>query len=179
MMTIDEVLAMDEKQIFDRKSIKIKPTDLSDTICAFANADGGTVAIGISDKHRKIEGVDRMCKELEAIGLPAPVFNNNTFILKTTVMSASFKSKMTDNVSIQPEHTLIEKNDASIYGKDALLEKLHQIEAAGKISHKNAMDAAIVIENIDIMQIVTSKEVMKFLSCQTTKARMVLKMMEA
>ena len=172
MMTIDEVLAMDEKQIFDRKSIKIKPTDLSDTICAFANADGGTVAIGISDKHRKIEGVDRMCKELEAIGLPAPVFNNNTFILKTTVMSASFKSKMTDNVSIQPEH-------ASIYGKDALLEKSHQIEAAGKISHKNAMDAAIVIENIDIMQIVTSKEVMKFLSCQTTKARMVLKMMEA
>ena len=42
-MTIDEILAMDEKQIFERKSIFIKPTDLSDTLCAFANADGGTV----------------------------------------------------------------------------------------------------------------------------------------
>lgn len=27
-------------------------------IIAFANADGGTVAIGISDKTRRIEGVD-------------------------------------------------------------------------------------------------------------------------
>ena len=50
---------MDEKQIFDRKSIMIKPKDLSDTLCAFANADGGTVAIGISDKDRRIEGVDQ------------------------------------------------------------------------------------------------------------------------
>ena len=58
-MTIDEVLSMDEKQIFDRKSILIKPVDLSDTTCAFANADGGTIAIGISDKKRRIEGVDR------------------------------------------------------------------------------------------------------------------------
>ena len=57
-MTIKEVLEKDEKQIFDRKSINIKPADLSDTICAFANADGGTVAIGISDKIRRIEGVD-------------------------------------------------------------------------------------------------------------------------
>lgn len=36
------------------------------------------------------EGVDCMCKELEAIGLPDLVFNNNTFILKMTILSASF-----------------------------------------------------------------------------------------
>ena len=58
-MTIEQVLAMDEKQIFDRKSIMIKPKDLSDTLCAFAYADGGTVAIGISDKDRRIKGVDQ------------------------------------------------------------------------------------------------------------------------
>ena len=33
----------------------------------------------------------RMCKELKAIGLPDPVFNNSTFILKTTVMSATYQ----------------------------------------------------------------------------------------
>ena len=42
-----------------------------------------------------VKGGDRMCKELEAIGLPDPMFNDNTFILKTTVMSAFFEGKST------------------------------------------------------------------------------------
>lgn len=57
-MTIEEVLAVEEMQIFDRKSINIDPKALAIPIIAFANADGGTVAIGISDKTRRIEGVD-------------------------------------------------------------------------------------------------------------------------
>ncbi|MBQ9273701.1 MAG: ATP-binding protein [Succinivibrio sp.] len=58
-MTIEEILAAAENQTFERKSIFIKPEDLSATLCALANADGGTVAIGITDKSRRIEGVDR------------------------------------------------------------------------------------------------------------------------
>lgn len=57
-MTIEEILAFDEMQIFDRKSINIDPKALAVTLVAFANADGGTVAIGISDKTRRIEGTD-------------------------------------------------------------------------------------------------------------------------
>ena len=37
------------------------------------------------------EGVDRMCRELNALGLPDPVFDNNTFILKTTIRSAAYE----------------------------------------------------------------------------------------
>ena len=55
-MTIEEVLAFEEMQIFDRKSINIEPKALAVPIVAFANADGGTIAIGISDKNRQIEG---------------------------------------------------------------------------------------------------------------------------
>lgn len=57
-MTIEEVLAVEEMQVFDRKSVNIDPKALAIPIIAFANADGGTVAIGISDKTRRIEGVD-------------------------------------------------------------------------------------------------------------------------
>lgn len=57
-MTIEEILAFEEMQIFDRKSVNIDPKALAIPIIAFANADGGTVAIGISDKTRRIEGVD-------------------------------------------------------------------------------------------------------------------------
>lgn len=54
-MTI-KVLAFDEMQIFDRKSINIDPKAMAVMLVAFANVDGRTVAIGISDKTRRIEG---------------------------------------------------------------------------------------------------------------------------
>ena len=57
-MTIEEVLSFEEMQIFDRKSINIEPKALAIPLVAFANADGGTIAVGISDKTRRIEGVD-------------------------------------------------------------------------------------------------------------------------
>jgi len=57
-VNINEVLQFEEKQIFDRKSIYIVPKALAISVVAFANADGGIIAIGISDKARRIEGVD-------------------------------------------------------------------------------------------------------------------------
>ena len=50
---------MPEGQTFDCKSVHIDPKALANTIVAMANADGGIVAIGISDKTRRIEGVDQ------------------------------------------------------------------------------------------------------------------------
>ena len=44
-MTIEEVLAVEEMQVFDRKSVNIAPKVLAIPIIAFANADGGTVAM--------------------------------------------------------------------------------------------------------------------------------------
>lgn len=159
------------------------------------------------------EGVDRMCKELEAIGLPDPMFNDNTFILKTTVMSAFYEGKSMGDASIPSENASIRHNDASIppenasirhndasipsenasidqydasiwfgnasfHGKDRLIARLCQGKDDGEISAKNAADARAVIENVDVMQVITSKEVMRILSCQTTKARLVIKMLE-
>lgn len=57
-MTIDEVIANQEKQVFDRKSVQIDAKTLAITIIAFANADGGQIAIGVSDKTKRIEGTD-------------------------------------------------------------------------------------------------------------------------
>jgi ATP-dependent DNA helicase RecG len=50
---------MPEGQTFDCKSIQVDPKALATTIVAMANADGGMIAIGISDKTRRIEGVDQ------------------------------------------------------------------------------------------------------------------------
>ena len=47
-MTIEEVLAVEEMQVFDRKSVNIAPKVLAIPIIAFANADGGT-----GDRNRR------------------------------------------------------------------------------------------------------------------------------
>ena len=137
------------------------------------------------------EGVDRMCKELESIGLPAPVFNNSTFILKTMVRSAVYKIRQNnasirgENASIRGKNASIQQNDASIYAdgvlsdkKKLLTEKLNRMEVSGKISIKYATEAKAVITGTDILQVITYKDVMVILSCQTTKARLILKKME-
>jgi ATP-dependent DNA helicase RecG len=57
--TIEELCQMPEGQTFDCKSIHIEPKALATTIVAMANADGGMIVVGISDKTRRIEGVDQ------------------------------------------------------------------------------------------------------------------------
>ena len=57
--TIEEIRQMPEEQTFDCKSIHIEPKALANTIVAMANADGGMIAVGISDKTRRIEGVNQ------------------------------------------------------------------------------------------------------------------------
>lgn len=49
-MTIDEIKSRKEDQTFDCKSIHIDPKALAVPIVAMANADGGVLAIGVSDK---------------------------------------------------------------------------------------------------------------------------------
>lgn len=105
-MTIEEVLSKNERQIFERKSIQIKPVDLSDTICAFANADGGTIAIGISDKHRRIEGVDYHAAQLNEI-LRTPIDFCNPTVSVTTEMVECV------NYEGKPDHVLLMHIEAS------------------------------------------------------------------
>ncbi len=64
---IEEIKSNQEKQIFDRKSIKIEPKALANTIVAFANADGGEIAIEITDKEKRIEGIDFETEKLNEL----------------------------------------------------------------------------------------------------------------
>ena len=66
-MTIQEIQTRKEDQTFDCKSIQIEPKALAVPIVAFANADGGVIAIGVSDKTRKIEGIDQHTEKLNEL----------------------------------------------------------------------------------------------------------------
>ena len=59
LLTISDIQHQPEGQTFDCKSSQIDAKSLAVVIVAMANADGGTVVVGISDKTRQIEGVDQ------------------------------------------------------------------------------------------------------------------------
>lgn len=55
LMLSDEVLdyiARPEGQFFDRKSARIQPREMARHLIAFANADGGTIVLGLEDDGR-------------------------------------------------------------------------------------------------------------------------------
>lgn len=60
ILTLKYMLEEDENKYFDRKSAQIRPSDLAELISAFANAEGGTIVIGISDKNRILEGINKV-----------------------------------------------------------------------------------------------------------------------
>ena len=63
ILTIDYMISEPENKVFDRKSSKVKASDLAPIISAFANAEGGTIVIGIADKTREIEGIDAIGRD--------------------------------------------------------------------------------------------------------------------
>ena len=58
MLTLEYLTTAHENKYFDRKSAMVKPSDIADLISAFANAEGGTIVIGISDKRKALEGIN-------------------------------------------------------------------------------------------------------------------------
>lgn len=64
--SIEELKTKKEDQIYDRKSARKDPKGLSNHITAFANADGGTLVIGIED-NGEITGIDDYTKNVNDI----------------------------------------------------------------------------------------------------------------
>jgi ATP-dependent DNA helicase RecG len=60
-----QLLALDEDQWFERKSSRVAPRDLANTLIGFANADGGIVVVGLSDGE--VEGVEGNPEKLNAL----------------------------------------------------------------------------------------------------------------
>lgn len=58
LLTLEYMQTESENKYFDRKSGQIRIAELAQHISALANADGGTIVIGISDKKRTLEGIN-------------------------------------------------------------------------------------------------------------------------
>ncbi len=62
LLSLEYMVSERENITFDRKSSLSKPTSLADDISAFANAEGGTLVIGISNGG-ELEGINHLSSE--------------------------------------------------------------------------------------------------------------------
>ena len=124
------------------------------------------------------EGVDRMCRELNAIGLPDLVFDNNTFILKTTICSAAYEKlpigqpKVTDS----GEKLLIEHAKVTDIEGKTNIAMISYTEVLRVCAEKNYSQPTInnikkLYEDIELNQIFNVNYISKILSCSTSTAR--------
>ena len=58
-------MAIPEDQWFDRKSVRIAPRDLADSLIAMANADGGILVVGLHSGQ--VEGIDGRAEKLNSL----------------------------------------------------------------------------------------------------------------
>ena len=78
-LTIEDIITRKEGQTFDCKSVQIEPKALAVPIVAMANADGGMLVIGVSDKTRRLEGINGNDNHTSE-----PKVHLDAFILKNT-----------------------------------------------------------------------------------------------
>lgn len=87
-MTIEDLVKVEEGQIFDRKSARKDPKEIGDAVIGLANADGGTLAIGVEDDGTPSGFKDLPSRENEIkemlprwiLPFPRYKFNNVEFI---------------------------------------------------------------------------------------------------
>jgi ATP-dependent DNA helicase RecG len=133
------------------------------------------------------EGVDRMCKELEAVGLPDPVFDNNTFILKTTIKSAAYQklpidvAKLADsdqNLPVDNAKVADSVQNGNIENQNPLIklsmESFIQMYSDKGYNEPTRVYLQAIYDQIEVNQIFGSTYIMKILNCSERTARNLL-----
>lgn len=94
----ERLLALPENQWFDRKSFRIDARKLAESVVGFANADGGTIAVGLSDG--KVEGVDSDAKHLNALMQTAVTYTEPTVPIHANLYDCIKTGGQTDHLLI-------------------------------------------------------------------------------
>lgn len=101
-LSADEVgaalAALPEGQWFDRKSVRVQPPQLAQTEVAFANAEGGTVVVGIHDG--RVEGTDAQARHRNALTQAAVDHSEPPVAARTRLVACR-------NHLGQPDHLLV------------------------------------------------------------------------
>ena len=132
------------------------------------------------------EGVDRMCREMEALGLPKPEYRQDAFILKATVKNSGFVAEKTgftpEKTGFTPEKTGFAPQKTGFAPQKTGF-ALQKENAKAIVENSNFGDSVknkliSVISEIEEKQVFAAKDIMKILGCKPTAATEMIKRMK-
>lgn len=167
-LTIDYLTTVRENKYFDRKSAKIASKDLPPLITAFANAEGGTVVIGISD-NMQIEGInsvgeDKINDFLNAPSLCRPMPDYEYEYLDVTNCNGIQDRLLLIHVKCSSDQIIRTSNDKTYLRigdktKEMLGDTLRNLEYAKGTRHfEDECNEDASIEDLDVQLIQKYKE---------------------
>ena len=112
----ERLLALTEDQWFDRKSARIAPKSLGPSLVAFANAEGGTIVIGLSEG--KVEGLKDHEGKVNAIRQAAIDFTEPT--VRATVRTVACINDRGESdsllvISVEPDERVHQLKNGDCY----------------------------------------------------------------
>lgn len=126
------------------------------------------------------EGVYRMCKELDAVGLQNPKYYSNSFILQTVIYNATTEKGIKaallglEKSAVEMRKSAIELESSAIQPQKLAIDTLKL--AIQKQNYKEPTPTNIIqiYENIDTNQVFSTKDMVNILGCSPSTSREIM-----
>lgn len=122
------------------------------------------------------EGVNRMCNELEQIGLKAPVYYTNAFMLQTIIYNSNVTKivYIDEKSAIEGKKRAVETQKSAVEGKKLAIDKIKLAIKQQKYNEPTKENILKVYDEIEEKQIFGTKEIEEILDCSSSTARTVM-----
>lgn len=121
------------------------------------------------------EGVDRMCKELEAIGQKHPEYYTNAFMLQTVIYNNKNLTNERANPTIYGQNSSLQNEKPELDNKKLEIEKLKATITKQKYFTRTKENLLKVYDSIETNQVFGVPEVKEILGCTITASKDIMK----
>ncbi len=121
------------------------------------------------------EGVDRMCKELEAAGQKNPEYHTNAFMLQTVIYNITNQTNEKTNPTIYEKNPTLQDKKPELDIKKLEIEKLKVAIAKQKYFTRTKENLLKVYDFVETNQVFGAPEVKEILGCTTTASKDIMK----
>ena len=121
------------------------------------------------------EGVDRMCKELEAAGQKNPEYYTNAFMLQTVIYNNKKYTNEKANPTIHGKNPTLQDEKPELDNRKLEIEKLKATITKQKYFTRTKENLLKVYDSIETDQVFGAPEVKKILGCTITASKDIMK----